>query len=432
MSAGAPFLATAPSRLLPLSVPFQFFVAAALFHLGFWLMLAAAAEQVPGFKGGLGTPLGAVHLLTLGVLAMTAIGASLQLLPVVSRQAVPVIWPCHAVAALMVIGVPLLAWGMAAVSPPLMTAGGLAVSAGLAGYLALVGGNLIRARGHALVTAFCWAALVALVGLTLLGLVLIADLEQGFLRDHTVVAALHFVLAVFGFMGLLAFGFSFILVPMFALARGVSDRTGRLILATALGAIALACVGVTAGSAWVTALAFTAGLAASLLYGLASWRIVKSGLRKRLGRSFLLIRISWVLLPFGLILGLGTAWGLLPDRAWGLFGFVLLAGWLLTFLTGILQRIVPFLASMHSAASGAPPALLSSLTPERPLSIHAGCHLGALALFGAGLSIGGPVLVRAGCLVGAAGALSFLVFTLEVLRRLARHRRRAPGKETPA
>ena len=50
-------------------------------------LLAAwrAAADWPGFAGGLGWPLAALHLVTLGVLAMTAIGASLQLLPVATR-----------------------------------------------------------------------------------------------------------------------------------------------------------------------------------------------------------------------------------------------------------------------------------------------------------------------------------------------------------
>ena len=82
------FLGGAKSRLLPASVPFRFFAAAAAFHLIGWLALGAGAEQVASFRGGLGWPLAALHAVTLGVLVMTAIGASLQLLPVATRQPV--------------------------------------------------------------------------------------------------------------------------------------------------------------------------------------------------------------------------------------------------------------------------------------------------------------------------------------------------------
>ncbi|HRH88244.1 MAG TPA: hypothetical protein PLO41_15460, partial [Rubrivivax sp.] len=88
MKRGGTFLAGATSRLLPMSVPFRFFAAATGFHGLAWLALLVAAPDVPRFAGGLGWPLAALHLLTLGVLVMTVLGASLQLLPVATRQAV--------------------------------------------------------------------------------------------------------------------------------------------------------------------------------------------------------------------------------------------------------------------------------------------------------------------------------------------------------
>ena len=93
LAAGA-FMGGAVSRLLPASIPFRFFGAAVVYHLLAWIALGADPQGVPRFAGGLGWPLAALHLVTLGVLAMTAIGASLQLLPVATRQ--PVLsrrWP---------------------------------------------------------------------------------------------------------------------------------------------------------------------------------------------------------------------------------------------------------------------------------------------------------------------------------------------------
>ena len=79
------FLASARSRLLPASIPLRFFGAAVVFHLLAWLALLPGAQALPRFDGGLGWPLAALHLITLGVLVMSAIGASLQLLPVAVR-----------------------------------------------------------------------------------------------------------------------------------------------------------------------------------------------------------------------------------------------------------------------------------------------------------------------------------------------------------
>ena len=81
-----------------------------------------------------------------------------------------------------------------------------------------------------------------------------------------------------------------------------------------------------------------------------------------------------------------------------LFGLALIAGWLLTFLLGILQRIVPFLASMHAARRRRrqePPPTPSALTAERPLAIHFACHLAALALLALGVAADSAAAVRA-------------------------------------
>ena len=73
MATGATtFLGSASERLLPLSLPFRFFGAAIVFHIATWAMLAAAAGEVAEYRGGGGPVLAAIHLLTLGVFAMTA------------------------------------------------------------------------------------------------------------------------------------------------------------------------------------------------------------------------------------------------------------------------------------------------------------------------------------------------------------------------
>ena len=87
IAAGA-FLGGAAGRLLPASIPFRFFATAVAYHVLAWLALLAGARDAPRFAGGLGWPLAALHLVTLGVVVMTAIGASLQLLPVATLQPV--------------------------------------------------------------------------------------------------------------------------------------------------------------------------------------------------------------------------------------------------------------------------------------------------------------------------------------------------------
>lgn len=422
MIGGPSFLSGAESRLLPMSIPFRFFAAAGVFHILFWLSLALSAADIAGFQGGSGPALATIHLLTLGVMVMTVIGASVQLLPVATRRPVLAIWPLKVLFLLMLCGVPILVSGMALHHSLLMKAGSTIVTIAIIGYLIYIGENLLRSKGYQAISKYTGVALLCLFGLSVIGYLLIVNYSSGFFADHATFAEIHFILALFGFMGLLAFGFSFILIPMFALSASPTDRFTILLLVLSLIAISCGIAGALYNSPELTMIALIIGTGAALYYAGSMIKLMKGGMRKRLGISFVLIRFSWAMLPVGLILGAVFASGLTgnsPD--WTLFGFIILVGWLLSLLLGIMQRIVPFLSSMHSSTNGKRPALLSFLTPERPLQIHAGCHLTAFAITGAGIALGMEILIKVGALIGVVGAVAFLIFIRGVVQRLNEH-----------
>ena len=106
-----------------------------------------------------------------------------------------------------------------------------------------------------------------------------------------------------------------------------------------------------------------------------------------------------------------------------LFGLVLIAGWLLTFVLGVLQRIAPFLASMHAMPGERRPPTPSTLTHERALAIHFRCHATALALLALAVLADSPWATRAATAVGASGALAYGAFMVVLHTRLAAHAR---------
>lgn len=419
------FLTGAKDRLLPASVPFRFFIAASVFHVLAWVALIAGADQVPGFVGGTGPVLAAIHLATLGVFAMTAIGASYQLLPVVTRKPLARTWPTHLSFLLFLPGVCILTWGMAVHDTTLMLPGAVLVCLGLAVFAVLTADNLRRAGSVPVVAAHGWVALAALLGLAALGVTLIVDFDAGFLGRHTDLAVLHMVLASYGFMGMLVLGLSLVLVPMFVLSRSLPTRPGWAQLGLGAAGLVLfsAAYGLQSGPlAWL-AWALAAGAA-----GIYAWLMraaLRSSMRRRLGLPFIQIRAGWGLLAASLVLGGLLLIGVPVPNGPSLFGFVLLAGWLLTFLTGVLQRIMPFLASMHAAGKSGLPPLLSELTSEGALKVHMFCHFAALALCAAGIVLDMAIVVRAGAAVGAVGAVSFAVFTVNVALKLAARRKAA-------
>ncbi len=164
MSMANSFLGGAQDRLLPASIPFRFFLTAAVFHVLAWAVLLLGAEDVALFRGGTGLTLAAIHLVTLGVLAMTAIGASFQLLPVVTRRPLARDWPTRLCFWLMAPGVVTLTLGMALAGPLLMQAGAGLVCFGLLIFLVLTADNLRRASSIPVVSAHGWLALAAMIG----------------------------------------------------------------------------------------------------------------------------------------------------------------------------------------------------------------------------------------------------------------------------
>src|SRR5262245_5304915 len=381
MTVAASFLGGAKSRLLPRSIPFRFFAAAAAFHVMMWLGLLIGASEAVSFRGGLGPTLASVHLLTLGVLTTTAIGASVQLLPVATRRTLHAVWPIKLIFWLTVPGLIALIVGMHTAQTNVLVPASVATAAGLLLFCALLVDNLRRAGSLPVVGAYGWAALVMLVLVIALGVTLAINEEAAILPDHAAVALAHLILGGFGFMGLLALGFSHILIPMFALGSAPPKRASYASFIAASTAVLLGALGALAGSWNLLTVASLTGLAAAATHLWLMQRVLKTGMRKRLGLSFVLVRAAWVMLPATLLVGLAALYGAAGPSGGTLFGFLLLFGWLLTFLVAILQRIMPFLASMFAPpqASGGT-AIVSELANAPSLKVHAICHGLALTL----------------------------------------------------
>jgi len=420
MTFGTQVLTGARDRLLPASVPFSFFGVACLFHILSWVALLRGAELLPSYRGGPGELLSAIHLTTLGVLALTAMGAAYQLLPVATREPIWRVWPARLSFWVTAPGVALLAWGMDGFRQWALSLGGGMTAAGLAIFALLIASNLARARGLPVVIAHGWAALAALVGLVVLGLVLIGNYAAGYLDDPAPLALAHMTLGIFGFMTLLAFGFSHILIPMFTLSRTLPARRAWAEFGLSALAVAVAVAAVAVGLRPGLTLAALIGLGATGAYFLLMRAAMRTRMRKRLGLSFVLIRASWVMLGLTAILGLALMAGLAVPNGTTLFWFMALAGWLLTFLTAILQRIMPFLATMHASAKSGRPPLVSELSSALPLQIHAVLHLAAIPLIAAGIVLEMALPVRIGTLAGLLGAVAFGCFALRVFAGLHR------------
>ena len=201
-------------------------------------------------------------------------------------------------------------------------------------------------------------------------------------------------------MGMLALGLSYILVPMFALAESPESARPSLSCALARGRLLLA------GAA---AFGWQPGRCASprCWPALSRWRCtwaddkaLRTGMRRELGRSFRWSRSAG---RAGRQPGLALALVLdvqVPRLA-GWFGLCLIGVWLLSFLLGMLERILPFLGAMHAAGTGRRAPTPSALTDERALRIHFACHVAALAGLALALATDSAWIATAAALSGA-------------------------------
>ena len=417
------FLGSAKSRLLPASIPLRFFGAAALFHLLAWLALAAGVGVWAANPAALGWPLAALHLVTLGVLGMTAMGAGAQLLPVATRQPAPGHRLLAALWWLYTAGVAVLTLGMGLARPAWLAAGAVAVALAFTAWAALMVRNLRGARGMPGVVAHGWASLASLV-IVLASALSLAGTWLGLpapAREMTL--ALHLAFAPFGFMGMLVMGLSYILVPMFALADVPSERSQLIPFALAASALALA--GLAALGLAPVALRCAALLSATValvLHLALMRRALRTGMRRELGRSFTLVKIGWAGLLASLLLGFPLVLALPVPRLATWFGLCLIGVGLLSFVLGMLQRIAPFLAVMHAGGTGRRAPTPSALTHDGMLRIHFGCHLAALAGLAIAVLADDWRVAAGAAIVGAAGALAFCAFYASLLRRLQKLR----------
>jgi hypothetical protein len=418
MSLAAAFLGGAKDRLLPASLPFRYFIAAVGFQVLAWIALFIGADELAEYSGGPGFVLAALHLLTLGVLVMTVMGASFQLLPVATRKPLEQVWPARLAFWIYTPGTGLLTLGMIDLNEEFLYFGGGGVSLGLLIFAVLTAFNLRHPGSMKIIAVHGWAALIALIIFVSFGLTLAADFKQGFLDDREMITLVHMVAAIFGFMAMLVFGFSFVLIPMFVLSRSLPLWPSRFEVGLSLTAVSLAILSLFLSSYVGVIVSILIGLMACAIYLWLMRSAFKTRMRKRLGLSFVLIRFSWGLMIFALLIGSSVLIGLPIPNGKVLFVLILLVGWMLTFLIGILQRIMPFLASMHAKGKDGKPLLLSELTQESLLKIHAVCH--GLAFIGCGFGVvfDETILIQIGAFFGALGAVAFAGFAGFIVFRL--------------
>jgi hypothetical protein len=411
MGPGIPF--GAEQRLLPEWIPLTFFAFALVcLPLG-WLLLLIQADGLNDFSGGFGPMLAALHMFTLGVLMTTIFGASMQMLPVATASAMN---NPKAVVLLLLIalsGVAILLGGFAHYFSHVALLGAFLLWGSTLIYTAFLYRILRRAQNMALVKSHVFLGSCILMIISSLGLLMVVEWAGLYDIPLPHPALLHGGLALYGFTGLMTFGFSRIMIPMLAVSNQTKEKLARATLLITAAALFL----------WTANLpipALISGLIAACFYSGEMFYILKGRIRTRLGPEWHIIRFAWLCLPFSLLIILI---GYLSSNATPFIqiGFVLsILGWLVSFVIGILQRIIPFLLSMQIARKTGMPELPSKLTHEKLLKTIGPLHMTAVGLLCMALALENPLITRLASLCGMLAGFLFLSFFIIALRRKQR------------
>lgn len=401
-------------------IPGQHFAASLLFLVAGAAGLALGAPALAA--GAFSEPgvVGAVHLLTLGWIGTSIMGALYQLLPV--ALGAPLRWERVADAAFWcwTVGVAAFAGGVAARLPGLHVPGAVLVGLGALLFAANVAGTLPRTARRDM-TWWCVAGSVLfLLGAWVLGLLLAVNLGTGLLgTSRWTVLAVHLHLAAGGWILLTIVGVADRLLPMFLGSRGASRLPGRIAAVLVAGAAAALLLSEHLLPATVVRPALGGMALGAAAFVLQAGLHYRAGRRPALHPGMRLAAAALVFLGLAALAGTAALARRSPDPALlTTYGLLLVPGGLSLFVAGFQLRIVPFMTWSHRFAPRAgreEVPRVDDLVDDRGSLAAAGLLVVGAGLMAAGALAGSTAAARAGGIAFTAGAAVEAVQLLAVL-----------------
>ena len=406
----------------PISVPFRFFLTAPLFAL-----LAAAVMLWYGADLFVSrwspATLAVVHLLTLGCMTMVMAGAMTQMLPVLAGA--PVARP-RMVAAIvhsaLSVGTLLLAGGFLFAQPLLLKIAIVLLGVGLGFFVVATLHTLSRTRLTA--TIFAVGLATVALGITLLfGLTLGAGRAWGIALPSLSMRDLHPAWGLMGWTGLLVVGVAYQVVPMFQITPNYPRWLTRGFASMIFLVLALLSIAQwqddRGGWQWVNlgCIVLLAGI--YILFAGITLNLQRQRRRRLADVTLEFWRVGMVCMALAALLLVSQRFPLLHfAQADVLLGVLAIVGAALSFISGMLCKIVPFLTWFHLQSRvgvGREVPNVRTMLPEKAQRVQLRWHLVALAMCISAAMLPSVFTYPAALCVGAAW-LSVLWNMLRVLR----------------
>ena len=333
----------------PLSVPMRFFLSAPLFGIAAGLMLLLGDEGILLNRWSVNT-LVVVHIITLGVISMMMIGAVQQLLPVLMGVIIPRAEITSRILHLLwSLGTLLLLVGIALHEPGLVSTGVALLAIAILIFVIAVIQALIRSDSRHGTLLAIGAALISLLFTLLLMLWILND--SGWMAPvaHPL-TNLHMSWGIFGWFLLLMIGVAYQVVPMFQLTPEFPPIVRRYLVPVVFMALLAWSGSELLHQAWLGWIAIVVLVASLGLYALTLLRLQQQRKRRLPDITLSYWRIAMIALLVSMWLWLAgyslgdSRWSAsLMESAVVLF----LMGGVLSAVSGMLFKIVPFLVWLH-------------------------------------------------------------------------------------
>lgn len=367
----------------PISVPFRFFLTAPSFGVlaGLYLLWLGPAA----FEARSTFPvLAMTHALTVGYLMQVMCGALMQLSPVAAGANV---WRPWWTGSLLHLGLTLggvcLVGGFALAAPGLFKAAAVVLGTSLGIFVVIMLVALVRTPARGPTVEALRFAVVGLGVTVVLGASMASVFGWGVALPVRLLLPIHAGWGLIGWSLVLVAGVSYLVVPMFQLTPSYPAVYARWLPRGLFAALALWSLLLAAGED-LAALRHPGGVAVLLLgvsYAAMTLRLQRKRRRKVADVTMLFFRAAMLcgLAAAALALLLPLAGETWRAPLESVTGIMLLAGFFVSVVDGMLYKIVPFIVWLNLQKVMPVPPNMNKVIPERQTRRQLWLHLAALA-----------------------------------------------------
>lgn len=326
----------------PFTLVAHYFIAASLFYALSAFILPFYAQSIDGYF--LSTSIASLmHLYLLGFVMMVFFGAMYQLIPVILE--VPIFSKDFAYIQfyVFIVGIGMFCFGLADTDYlNIMPYGAMLIYLSMLIFVINIFLTYKELKKWEIVAKFIFVANVFLLIGVCVGLFMALDLVYGFYGNILSLVKMHIATTVFGYIIMTIMGVGMVLLPMFSLSHGYSQKKIELAFYFISSGLAILLIGEVLHVSFVFGLGAVLSSVAILL---AIWQMVEI-FRARVRRqndfwskNMIASFFSLMLCLVVFILAVVTE----EQKYFILFGFLLFFGFFIFFIIGHIYKILPFL-----------------------------------------------------------------------------------------